>query len=393
MSVTPLTGIRRKGEPVWVLMAIMGGWVGVRAATWDMTTMPVEDSAAVPHIAAHHERGHTGRTHAGGAASTGYGEMRRGAALRYASAVVGRGASPLVARDGAASLAGVYRLIWLASDGQGDPAHRILLPRTGPGEGLVTGDRGVLSAARAPVSLADPRAALLFDAPAGPVRMAGVLPRWSADGWVLWRQGGGGAASGSVLLPSYGANQAGAVLRYRLAPASPYRPAVYGRAYAALNGTGEREVAAGVSVRPVPAVPVIAMAEARASHFAGGSTHLRPAVALVTELAPVALPGALRGETYVQAGYVGGTGSTLFIDGQFRLERVARRGAHTELRLGGGAWGGAQTGAGRLDVGPTATVAFRTARMGAHLSLDWRLRVAGHASPGSGPAITLAAGF
>jgi hypothetical protein len=195
------------------------------------------------------------------------------------------------------------------------------------------------------------------------------------------------------LLPSYGANQLGAVLRYRLAPASGFGPTVYGRAYGALNGTGEREVALGFSARPVPALPLAALVEGRVSRFSSGITRLRPAVTLVTEMPPVMLPLALRAETYVQAGYVGGLAATPFVDGQFRLEHVASHHARGELRLGGGIWGGAQRGAGRLDVGPGATVAFATGRTGAHLSLDWRFRVAGQAMPGSGPTMTLAAGF
>lgn len=232
----------------------------------------------------------------------------------------------------------------------------------------------------------------MLEAPSAPAH-GPVLPRWSADGWLLWRRGGGGVPGGSLLLPSYGANQLGAVLRYRLAPDNPFRPEIYGRAYSALNGTGEREAALGLAARPIPALPLQAMAEGRVSRFAGGRTHLRPAVTLVTQLPPVTLPLALRAETYVQGGYVGGLAATPFVDGQFRLEHIADHRAHAELRLGGGIWGGAQQGAGRLDLGPGATIAFTTGRAGAHLSLDWRFRVAGHAMPGSGPALTLAAGF
>ncbi len=245
---------------------------------------------------------------------------------------------------------------------------------------------------RAVPALTPPRAAPMLEAPSAPAHRP-VLPRWSADGWLLVRQGGGSAPGGSLLLPSYGANQLGAVLRYRLAPANPFRPEVYGRAYGALNGTGEREAALGLAARPIPALPLSAMAEARISRFVGGRTHLRPAVTLVTQLPPVLLPLAMRAETYVQGGYVGGVAATPFIDGQFRLEHIAGRQGRSEVRLGGGIWGGAQQGAGRLDMGPGATVAFATARAGAHLSLDWRFRVAGQAMPGSGPALTLAAGF
>ncbi len=271
-------------------------------------------------------------------------------------------------------------------------AHELMLMAAVTNLPLIMPGQPAPDPVQAPASLIPPRAAPMLEAPFAPAH-GPVLPRWSGDAWLLARQRGGSAPGGSLLLPSYGANQLGAVLRYRLAPTSAFRPEVYGRAYGALNGTGEREAALGLAARPIPALPLSAMGELRVSRFVGGRTHLRPAVTLVTQLPPVTLPLALRAETYVQGGYVGGLAGTPFVDGQFRLEHIAEHHGRGELRLGGGIWGGAQQGAGRLDVGPGATVAFATGRAGAHLSLDWRFRVAGHAMPGSGPALTLAAGF
>lgn len=49
--------------------------------------------------------------------------------------------------------------------------------------------------------------------------------RWSADGWLMLRGGGDGSlAAGSGAPATYGASQAGAVLRYRLAPRQPPSP-------------------------------------------------------------------------------------------------------------------------------------------------------------------------
>lgn len=220
--------------------------------------------------------------------------------------------------------------------------------------------------------------------------------RWSGDGWLLMRQGGNNhaLAGGSAPYgPTYGANQIGAVLRYHLIPGEAHKLTVYTRAYGALNGTGEREVAAGLSLRPVPVVPVIAMAEMRASQFQSGQTHARPAVSLATEIPPVRLGGRLEAETYVQAGYVGGAAATPFIDGQIRVEQVVSHGAGAELRMGLGAWGGAQQGANRLDVGPTLRIGMRQGQVGARIAIDYRLRVRGNAKPTSGPALTLSAGF
>ena len=221
---------------------------------------------------------------------------------------------------------------------------------------------------------------------------APVQSRWSGDGWLLWRQDGGSAGAGRFLTPSYGTSQAGAVLRYRLAPASSYSPLLYLRGSSALGNVPERELALGFAARPIPRLPIAAMVEARATR-SGGHTRLRPAVALVSELPPLRLPGGLRGEAYVQGGYVGGPDASLFVDGQARIDRRLVRIGPTELRGGGAVWGGAQRGAARLDLGPSATLQFRVGEAQARLSADWRFRVAGQAAPGSGPALTLSAGF
>jgi hypothetical protein len=196
--------------------------------------------------------------------------------------------------------------------------------------------------------------------------------------------------------PSYGRSQAGGVIRYSLAPASPLRPQVYLRASAALTGAQEQEVAAGVSARPLTGLPLRLAVEARVGETARG-TRLRPAAFAVTEFPPVRLPLGMRAEAYAQAGYVGGDYATAFVDGQARVERPLLRSSQTELSAGAGAWGGAQRDAARFDVGPTVAVSFRLGPRSfggrGRVAVDYRFRVAGDAAPKSGPALTLSAGF
>lgn len=222
----------------------------------------------------------------------------------------------------------------------------------------------------------------------------GVAPsRWSGDAWVLMRRGGNVALASGPGFATYGASQAGAVLRYRLAPESPHRPVAYLRATAALNGSGEREVAAGLSVRPVAALPVAALAEVRVTRQSS-ATRLRPALMAVTELPPLELPQHLRAEAYGQVGYVGGRFATGFVDGQLRLDRGVGAAGSADLRIGAGAWGGAQKGASRLDLGPTVSAALAANRsVFVRAAADWRFRITGKAAPTSGPALTLSAGF
>ena len=217
--------------------------------------------------------------------------------------------------------------------------------------------------------------------------------RWSADTWLLLRRGGSGTLANGIAPAIYGASQAGAVLRYRLATQNARRPTAYVRTTAALNGLQEQEAAFGVAARPLAGVPVMAAVELRATSRQSG-TGLRPAVLGWTELPPFPLPSGARAEIYGQAGYVGGDFGTPFADGQIRLDKPMTHVGKAELRAGGGLWAGAQKGASRVDVGPAATLAMPVGQgASARVAVDWRFRLAGNAEPASGPALTLSAGF
>ncbi len=217
-----------------------------------------------------------------------------------------------------------------------------------------------------------------------------LLSRWSLDAWALWRDDTTTALTSGR--PSYGRSQAGAVLRYRLDFSSERAPQLHLRATRALAGASETDVALGASARPVPAIPVRLAAEGRVSETDRGS-ELRGAVYAVTELPPVALPAGLTAEAYLQAGYVTGDFATPFADGQARVTRELAGNDNMRLSAGGAAWGGAQEDAQRLDIGPSAGLAFRIGETRARISADYRFRIAGDAEPSSGPALTLTAGF
>ncbi|WP_340587177.1 hypothetical protein [Erythrobacter alti] len=225
---------------------------------------------------------------------------------------------------------------------------------------------------------------------AAPLQQTRGTSRWAMDAWALWRQD-----NDSPLLtgrPSYGRSQVGAVMRYRLAPSSRHAPQMHLRASAALEGRRERELALGISARPVPPIPVRLAAEARVSETER-RTEPRAAAYAVTEFPPLDLPGGLTGEAYLQGGYVSGDFATPFVDGQARITRDLAETQDFRLSAGAGAWGGAQEDAKRLDIGPSAAVSFSVGQARGRVSADYRFRVAGDAQPASGPALTLSAGF
>lgn len=380
-----------RGQPLVALCMILGGWVAMRAMVWD--------AAAVASDA--------GLRPAQFAMSQPLADLRRGAGPSLeAASDIRPGRAAQAPRAGSAPPAWSFaapppsapvaaaRAPGLATQ---PSAVRPPLPIPAPRVPVRTavGHNLMWMAAMSRLPLPDAFTATPVATPppllaAAPALRAGSR-RWSADGWMLLRRGGG-TAPGAAPLASYGASQVGAVVRYRLAPASPHRPAAYLRATAAL-ATRDQTAALGLSARPLAGLPVVVAGEARIARQPGG-TRVRPAVFAYTELPAAALPLAMRGEGYAQAGYVGGHGGTAFVDGQLRIDRRVARMGPAELRAGAGAWGGAQNGASRIDIGPTATLGLTgTGSAAARLGVDWRFRVAGAAAPSSGPALTLSAGF
>lgn len=376
---------RRRGQPVAALVMILGGWIGARAMILEAGPAdPILRETAIASLAspdmARREASVAGDVASASATATRFtgsgpwqgdllpAPMARPLPLQTGTPLAAPLTKPAFAPVPARMAAG-HLSLWMAAVGQ------LPLPLLG------------YSTAGTSVPLGAP-----FPAGTG-LSDARKISRWSADGWLMWRQGGRHALGAGPAGATYGASQTGAVLRYRLDPDSGHRPAAFIRATGSLNGSREKEVAIGLSARPLARLPVFAAVELRAASDRGGS-RIRPAAFAVTEFSPFALPLGMRGETYLQAGYVGGGNATPFADGQLRVDREIARIGTAELRAGGGAWGGAQKGAARLDLGPSASLGMPMGReVSARLGIDWRLRVAGNAAPASGPAITLSAGF
>lgn len=363
----------RRGRPLIAFVAIVTAWIAVRVAVFEPPLARWEEDLAL---------------------------AARGAQAAQsvpATAASRRGLSPTVAafdadQRGSAAVGAPGRILAVrASSDSGPytarpaPADRVL-PKTAalPGAGRPPVEAGV---ARGLVP-ADPAVERLR--PGNGEWPAPAQRRWSGDAWLAWREGSGALQAG-VAVPTYGGSQAGVVLRYALTE-SAHRPAAYLRAVHALASRRESDLAAGVMVRVLPKVPLAAHIEARLTRRDSG-VELRPA-AFVSgggETGPLVAGVSARG--YVQAGYVGGRDATAFADGSAIAEQPVWRRDAAVITAGAGLWGGAQRGAARLDVGPSAGVRFPLGIGTARLSADYRLRVAGDARPASGPALTLSAGF
>lgn len=367
----------RKGEPLVALALLIGIWVMARAAMWEtppaLPLIAFNQSApvAAPRMVA------TVETPAAAPSAaeviTWPSEDRRPAPSLLRKPQVPEPAPPSFAPS-APSL----------------PAVTPTTPRLAAGHGLLY----MAALAQLPllVSPPDRYTAPATTLPFTPRAIATGQRRWSADSWLLLRRGRTTNAIAGFVPPAYGASQGGTVLRYRLAPGNAHRPTLYLRATSAVERPRGEEIALGFALRPFPRVPVAALAEARATRSSSGTIY-RPAAMAVSELAPLKLPLGARAEAYGQAGYVGGRDATFFADGQLLVSRRVLTLGPAELRAGGGAWAGAQKGASRVDVGPSASLGFQIGPANARIEADWRFRVGGIATPSSGPALTLSAGF
>ncbi len=383
---------QRRGQPLLMLAAVLGSWTAARTVWWEGPSDGAFALAGNPSLV-------TGRSGAAIPVQTRPSLLDRPGTL------------PETATDGSADAEDDF--VAGHTSAYAAPRVRLAQPAARPGPALFVPEppparlapdsavprpaaqisaghqllwMAALSALPLPGSAVRP--ALAGMRSSGQLARAPALPRWSADGWLLLRPGPGGAPSAAgALVPSYGASQVGAVIRYRLGSRA-HGPALFLRATSALDNPRDPRLAAGIALRPLARVPLVPMAELRAGH------GLHPALSIVTALAPMALPLAARAELYAQAGYVaGGRDATAFVDGQLRADRAVARLGSAELRAGGGVWGGAQKGAARLDIGPGAVLHLTNVAGGARLALDWRFRIAGDAAPRSGPALTLSAGF
>ena len=224
--------------------------------------------------------------------------------------------------------------------------------------------------------------------PLRPTPLAPARSRLAGSAWLIARNGGagGGILTGGQL----GASQAGARLTYALG--SGRRVALSARIATPLSGQG-REAGLGLDWQPTRA-PLHLIAEQRVSLDGG---HGGPVVMAVGGLNPTPVVAGFRLEAYAEAGAIARRsaegGVQGFGDGAARLTRPVASIGILHIDLGAGAWGAAQRGARRLDIGPTLGIVAPLGRKAMRLTLDWRERVAGDARPGSGPALSVGTDF
>jgi len=217
--------------------------------------------------------------------------------------------------------------------------------------------------------------------PLPPQARSAHFPKLSGSAWLLARTGTG--TIGSAPQGQLGASQAGLRLLVSIPAPIPKSLRLSLRATTALETNSGREIAPGLSWKPLTALPVEVIVERRIRLARNECDAL--AVLVAGGVSDVRLDERAIFDAYAQTGIVGATRRLKFADGA----ATVRTEVSPHIRAGVGVWGGAQPSLSRIDVGPSVRLRIS----GASLSADWRFRVAGNARPGSGPSITIARDF
>ena len=211
---------------------------------------------------------------------------------------------------------------------------------------------------------------------------AAGIGRWSGSAWAFARSGGAPQLAPAGTL---GGSQIGMRAAYRLNGDAARPLSLQVRAYSPAGDPGAAEAALGLEWQPVAGLPVRLVGERRQPlGDRGRSAFAVMAHGGVSD----ARAGPLTVEAYAQAGMVGTKSRDLFAEGS-----VAAGISLGSVSIGGGVWAGAQPGVSRLDAGPRLSIRLPGAARNLRVTADWRVRLAGDAAPGSGPALTIAGDF
>jgi len=232
------------------------------------------------------------------------------------------------------------------------------------------------------------QAAALFDAALSLSRnrqwqadRAALGRRWQIGGFALLRDGGSAKdVSIPAASPVLGGGQMGGSIAF-LPDAYARRPlALVARANVAADPAGVRsetaQAAIGIRQTLAPGVSISAERLIAIGNATRSDWTLRLAA------------GGTRGRisAYGEAGVLGNGQAYAGAQASARILRIG------PVTAGAASWASLQTGTPdiwRTDAGPSISAQVK----GLRLQADWRQRIAGNAAPGSGPVVTISAGF
>ncbi len=189
---------RRAGQPIWVFLILLLGWIGMRLEVWEspfsqnapfglaISTSPEPSGSSGPITTAAIPPAESGEP-----------------------GVWPIGANGLFAPQKPDTLDLPPRVTLRAAEGPAEQqeviaSHRLLFPAARGQEPVPAVDAQAMGARPAMAKV---------EAPSSAQKMAGIGTRWSMDGWLFLRADAKVAANTGARFASYGASQARAVLR------------------------------------------------------------------------------------------------------------------------------------------------------------------------------------
>ena len=150
------------------------------------------------------------------------------------------------------------------------------------------------------------------------------------------------------------------------------------------RGTAAQAVL-GLELQPSRAVPLVIAID----RYAALGSKARNAWALRVSGGAEGLPvgRGLEASFYGQAGVIGLHARDGYADGWVKAQAPLVDRGRVRAVAGAAVWAGAQPGASRVDIGPTASLSARIGRARVGATVDYRIRAAGNARPGNGPAM------
>ena len=218
--------------------------------------------------------------------------------------------------------------------------------------------------------------------------LRGLRKRWSGEAYTLVRDAG---PAGLGVAPLLGGGQSGGSLAYTPDPLARRPFAVVARIAVAHESADfgiagvdrtSLQTALGIRWQVAPGASLTAERLIAGGAAARDAWVLRAAGGAVGKVGPVLI------DAYAEAGIVGARRRDHFTSAQARAVVPLPAG----FDAGAGTWASVQdadTTVHRVDLGPS--LGWRYGPIAARA--DWRFRVSGKAAPGSGPTLTVSAGF
>ena len=212
------------------------------------------------------------------------------------------------------------------------------------------------------------------------------MKRLSGDIWLFSRSSGGASST-----PILGGGQAGGRLKYSIpSPASPLRLSASARLARPLRGQG-LEVSPVLSIAAGQDIPIEMIIERRIRPEKGAKDQW--GLLIASGISPKQIRPGISVEGFAQAGVVGTRKPIPFAQIGLGLHQSIYDGTGLQAKVGAGFWADGQGKVGRIDIGPELAAVAKIGKQSLRLSAQWRIKVAGNAKPGSGPALSVATSF